>query len=167
MGLVLVLAAGILFLFALTVCVGPPYVPTPRGKIAVALDLLRFPEGATVVDLGSGDGTFLLAAVHRGLVAYGYEMNPLLWGLSKLRCRRYGGQVNIVLCDFWSTPLPSETKAVFIFAAAPFMSRLAEKLQQECAKRGSPLSAVSYIFAVPGKRSLVARQGMLLYRFDP
>src|SRR5207244_12734874 len=80
MGLVLVLAAGILFLFALTVCVGPPYVPTPRGKIAVALDLLRFPEGATVVDLGSGDGTFLLAAVHRGLVAYGYEMNPLLWG---------------------------------------------------------------------------------------
>src|SRR6266700_2618103 len=114
MGLVLVLAAGILFLFALTVCVGPPYVPTPRGKIAVALDLLRFPEGATVVDLGSGDGTFLLAAVHRGLVAYGYEMNPLLWGLSKLRCRRFGGQVNIVLCDFWSTPLPPEAKAVFL-----------------------------------------------------
>src|SRR2546425_219863 len=148
MGLVLVLAAGILFLFALTVCVGPPYVPTPRGKIAVALDLLRFPEGATVVDLGSGDGTFLLAAVHRGLVAYGYEMNPLL-------------------CDFWSTPLPPEAKAVFIFAAAPFMSRLAEKLQQESAKRGSPLFAVSYLFAVPGRQSLAARQGMLLYRFDP
>ncbi len=94
-------------------------------------------------------------------------MNPLLWGLSKLRCRRFGGQVNIVLCDFWSTPLPPEAKAVFIFAAAPFMSRLAEKLQQESAKRGSPLYAVSYLFAVPGRQSLAARQGMLLYRFDP
>src|SRR5258708_11669441 len=146
MGLLLVLAAGILFLCAWTVCVGPPYVPTPRGKIAVALDLLRLPAGATVVDLGSGDGTFLLAAVHRGLVAYGYEMNPLLWGLSKLRCRRYGGQVNIVLCDFWSTPLPSETKAVFIFAAAPLMSRPAEKLPQACAQRGSPPPALKSIF---------------------
>src|SRR2546430_14636227 len=155
MGLVLVLAAGILFLFALTVCVGPPYVPTPRGKIAVALDLLRFPEGATVVDLGSGDGTFLLAAVHRGLVAYGYEMNPLLWGLSKLRCRRYGGQGKIVLCDFWSTPLPPETKAVFIFSAAPFMFRPSEKLQQGCAKRGAPLSSRWYIFSITGKQVVV------------
>jgi hypothetical protein len=167
MELVLVLAAGMLLLFALTICIGPPYVPTSRGKIAVALDLLRLPAGAMVVDLGSGDGTFLLAAAQRGLVAYGYEVNPLLWGLSKLRCRRYGGQVNIVLCDFWSTPLPPEAKAVFVFAAAPFMSRLAEKLQQESAQRGSPLSAISYLFAVPGRQSLAARQGMLLYRFDP
>ena len=167
MELVLVLAAGMLFLFALTVCVGPPYVPTPRGKIAVALDLLRLPAGATVVDLGSGDGTFLLAAAQRDLVAYRYEMNLLLRGLSKLRCRRYGGQVNIVLCDFWSTSLPPEAKAVFIFAAAPFMSRLAEKLQQESAQSGEPLYAVSYIFAVPGRQSLAASQGMLLYRFDP
>src|SRR2546421_13125541 len=96
MELVLVLAAGMLLLFALTVCVGPPYVPTPRGKIAVALDLLRLPAGATVVDLGSGDGTVLLAAVHRGLVAYRYEMNPPLWGVSKLRFRRYCGSVQTI-----------------------------------------------------------------------
>src|SRR5207245_10595301 len=115
----------------------------------------------------SGDGSCWLAPVQRGLLAYGDEMTPLLCGLSKLRCRRFGGQVNIVLCDFWSTPLPPEAKAVFIFAAAPFMSRLAEKLQQESAKRGSPLFAVSYLFAVPGRQSLAARQGMLLYRFDP
>src|SRR5260221_8726210 len=106
MGLLLVLAAGILFLFALTVCVGPPYVPTPRGKIAVALDLLRLPAGATVLDLRSGDGPFLLAPVHRGLDAYGYESNPVPPGRFKLRGRCYSGPGNIVLCVFRPHPLP-------------------------------------------------------------
>ena len=167
MSLFFAVAAGILLLFALTVFVGPPYVPTSRSQLAVALDLLRLPAGETVVDLGSGDGAFLLAAAQRGLVAYGYEINPLLWGLSKLRCRRYSSKITILLRDFWSTPLPAEAKAVFIFAAAPFMSRLAEKLQQESEKRRSPLYAVSYLFAMPGRQSLASSQGMLLYRFDP
>src|SRR5260221_14542637 len=98
MGLLLVLAAGILFLFALTVWVGPPYVPTPRGKIAVALDLLRLPAGATVIELGSGDCTLLPAAVHSGVAAYWYEMNPLPWGISKPPPRGYWRQVKIVSC---------------------------------------------------------------------
>jgi len=156
---------GILLLFALTVFKGAPYVPTHRRQVEVALDLLELQAGDVVVDLGSGDGAVLKAAAKRGLVAYGYEINPILCLVAWLRCWRYRKRVRIVWADLWRVRLPDETKGVFIFAGGPFMLRLAKKLTDESAGLGKPFRVASYGFALPGVTLAKAAEAVNVYQF--
>ena len=140
----------IVMLFGWVVFRGAPYVPTHRKQVEQALDMLDVPEGSTLVDLGSGDGAFLKAAAARGYHVVGYELNPLLCLVSYLRCWEYRDRVRIRVRDFWLTPLPTETRAVFVFLAGPYLRRLDQKLQHEVGEHG--LTVVSYGFEIPGKK---------------
>jgi SAM-dependent methyltransferase len=157
---------GLLLPFGFTGFVGAPYIPTHRRQVELALDLLHLQVGDVVVDLGSGDGVFLQAAARRGLRAYGYEINPLLCLVAWLRCRRFGKLVTVRWRDFWLSELPLDTKAVFVFAAGPFMNRLERKLRQTVAKRHEPLYVASYGFALPGHEPIAAKEGILLFRLE-
>lgn len=157
----------IFLLFGLTAFRGAPYVPAHQHDIAIALDLLKLRPGQIVVDFGSGDGAFLMAAARKGLVAYGYEINPLLCLVARLRCRRYGKQVKILWRDFWLANLPLEVDAIFVFAAGPFMAGLARKIGALTAQRTRPLLVVSYGFVLPGQKEVLSQAGMHLYRYDP
>ena len=70
--------------FAFVLLYGAPYLPTRKAQANRALDLLKLKEGDIFVDLGSGDGAVLIEAAKRGLVCYGYELNPLVWLVSKV-----------------------------------------------------------------------------------
>mgnify|MGYP003340047596 CR=1 FL=1 len=138
---------GVIFaLFALVVLRGAPYVPTHRPAVQVALDMLGLPKGSTIIDLGSGDGVVLKAAAERGYRAVGYELNPILCLVSYLRCWHYRDLVTIRWSDFWLTPLPKDTDAVFVFLSGPYLRRLHNKLTREHS-RG--LKVVSYGFYIP------------------
>ena len=54
-----------------------PYVPTPMGVVRTMLELAEAGPGDTVIDLGCGDGRFLVMAVEEFSVdrAIGYELN--------------------------------------------------------------------------------------------
>lgn len=67
-----------------------PYVATKKDKIQTMLDLAQIKKGETVVDLGSGDGRLLFAAAQKGAIAIGYEINPVLVLLTRLRARFLG-----------------------------------------------------------------------------
>ena len=136
--------------FGFVVFRGAPYVPTHRKQVEHALDMLDLPKGSTLVDLGSGDGVFLLAAAKRGYRAVGYELNIIMWLVSSIRCWRYRDLVSVRLRDFWLTPLPPETRAVFVFLAGPYLKRLDAKLKKEAGDAG--LVVVSYGFEIPGNK---------------
>src|SRR5690242_20918611 len=114
-------------LFGWVVFRGAPYVPTHRKQVEQALDMLDVPEGSTLVDLGSGDGVFLKAAAMRGYHVVGYELNPLLCLISYIRCWEYRDRVRVRVRDFWLTPLPRDTRAVFVFLAGPYLRRLEDR----------------------------------------
>lgn len=135
--------------FGLVVFRGAPYVPTHRKQVEQALDMLDVPKGSTIVDLGSGDGVFLLAAAKRGYKAVGYELNVILWIVSSIRCWRYRDRISVRLRDFWLTPLPADTRAVFVFLAGPYLKQLNAKLIKEAGSKG--LTVISYGFEIPGK----------------
>jgi hypothetical protein len=137
----------IIGLFAIVVLRGAPYVPTHRPAVQEALDMLDLPKGSTIVDLGSGDGVVLKAAARRGYRAVGYELNPILCVVSYVRCWRYHKLVSVRWRDFWLTPLPRDTDAVFVFLAGPYLKRLHAKLTRE---HFQPLRVVSYGFYLPG-----------------
>ena len=152
----LVLPFGIVLLF------GAPYLPTRKQQANEALDLLNLKEGDVFVDLGSGDGAVLIEAARRGLVCYGYELNPLVWLISKIRTLRYGKQIKIYCRDYWLTPLPNNTKGVFVFLLDPFMEKLDKKLTAQLESGGQ---LASYTFKIPGKRPVKSKGAVYIYQY--
>lgn len=154
-------------MFGAVVFRGAPYVPTQRRTITAALDLLDLPKNAVIADLGSGDGSFLKAAARRGLRAVGYEINPILCFIAWLRCFNLRPRVVVRLRDFWLTPLPKDTAAIFIFLAGPYMSRFKRKIEREMTGRSKPLLVISNGFAIPGSQPQKIAHGLYLYKFAP
>lgn len=155
------------FVFGVVVFRGAPYVPTHKATVNAALELLPLKPGELVVDLGSGDGVFLKAAASKGCKAIGYEINPVLCVIAWLRCLPLKQMVQIKFRDFWLTPLPKQTAAVFVFLAGPHMKHFAKYLQAVMGKRSTPLFVVSYGFAVPDLRPVRYDRGLYLYKLTP
>ena len=152
----LILPFGFVLLF------GAPYLPTRKAQAKEALDMLDLQEGEIFVDLGSGDGAVLIEAASRGLICYGYELNPFVWLISKARTRKFGKQVKIYCKNFWNVPLPKNTRGVFVFLLDKYMLKLDKKLTKEL-KNGS--NVVSYTFQIPGRKPTVINKALHLYRY--
>lgn len=165
--MILWLLLAFLALFALVALFGAPYVPTHKVAVKRALKLLPLKAGDLVVDLGSGDGVFVLAAAKSGFRALGYEINPVLYAISLLRSLKYKRLVTIKLANFWHADIPKETKAVFVFAAGPYMNKLSRKLAQIAKNRQEPLYVVSYGFLIPGFNEVAFESGLYLYQLMP
>jgi hypothetical protein len=157
----------ILLLFGAVVFRGAPYVPTLRRSVQHALDVLNLEKDDLLVDLGAGDGVVLKAAAARGWRAIGYEINPLLCLVARLRCMSAHGRVKVRWRDFWLTDLPEDAKAVFVFLAGPHMPHLARKLDTVMKGRREPLKVLSYGFAIPGYLPKKISNGLFLYELIP
>ncbi|XP_065780017.1 adenine nucleotide translocase lysine N-methyltransferase isoform X3 [Muntiacus reevesi] len=112
-----------------------PYVGASARQVEHVLSLLRGRPGKTV-DLGSGDGRIVrtVLAAHRcGLCpAVGYELNPWLVGLARLRAWRAGcvGSVRFHREDLWKVSL-RDCHNVSVFLAPSVLPLLEDKLQAE------------------------------------
>ncbi len=148
--------------FGFVLLFGAPYLPTRKQQAKQALDMLDLKEGETFVDLGSGDGAVLIEAASRGLICYGYELNPFIWFISKIRTLRFGKQVHIYCRNYWNIPLPKKTKGVFVFLLDKYMLRLDSKLASELKKGGK---LVSYTFEIPGRKPVKTFQALNLYDY--
>lgn len=157
---IIIVGVGV-FLLALSVLRGAPWLPTRKPEIETALAMLDLAPGSRVVDLGSGGGGFLLAAAKADLYATGYEINPLLCVVSFVRTWRYRDRVKIVCGDYWLHELP-RCEGVFVFLIDHFMPKLARKLEKE-ATNGTQV--VSYIFQLPGREYAKSENGLFLYRY--
>lgn len=154
--LVLLLAFQFVVLF-----LGAPYVPTRRRQREAALDLLALGKGQTLIDLGCGDGAMLIAAARRGLYAVGYEINPVLVVIARLRARRYGKRVRVIYGNFWNKEWPP-ADGVFVFLTDRYMERLHDAMQARFKK---PVKLVTYGFSVPRKKPARAKGACFLYQY--
>src|SRR3989344_3817101 len=73
------------FFFAIDLFLDLPYVATKKDKIKTVIKLVQIKPHETVVDLGSGDGRLLFAAARAGADAIGYEINPFLVVLTRIK----------------------------------------------------------------------------------
>lgn len=83
-----VLAVLLTLSFVLAICRGAPFVPTGQNKVLRVLKLAALKKGETLVDLGAGDGRFVLLAAEKGAQAIGVETH---WGLVMWSCLRIWG----------------------------------------------------------------------------
>lgn len=124
--LILILVLGAVVLFAYTMRTAP-YVRTSHKVLDDMLALAEIKPGEHVIDLGSGDGRLLEAALTAGATAEGYELNPILveWSRRKLRNR-----ATIHLANFFSSDV-TRADVVFIYSLPQSMRKLEQRLQSQ------------------------------------
>lgn len=162
MVIIVFLMAALAVMFGLAVILGAPYVPTRAKTARRALKLLNLERGQTLLDLGAGDGAMLVAAAKKGIRAVGYEINPILYLIAKLRTRKYHDLVDIKLADYWHAELPP-AEGIYIFLIGRYMKRLDNKLSEEIRR---PTNVLSYAFKIPGKKVVAADGELFLYKYS-
>ncbi len=161
----LMVLAGLFLAVSLT---GAPYVPSHRRSVMEAFTELRpLTSSDTLVDIGSGDGIVCLVAAQQGARVYGYEINPLLVLIARLRLRRYRTQATVLCRNLWQVDFPAGTSVVYTFGTSHHIGRMYTKVQQQATRLGHPIDLVSYGFAVPGVPPVARHGAHVLYHVAP
>jgi SAM-dependent methyltransferase len=160
------LICGIVLVFGFVVAFGAPYVPSLRGEVRQAFKrLYELGRHDVVVDLGSGDGQVLIEAAKKGAKKlYGYELNPVLVGISRLRLR---GRADIRLANMWSVRLPEDVTLVYAFVVSRDTRRLVGFLEREATRLGRPLTVMTFGADLPDKRPKAVLKAHSLYEISP
>lgn len=141
---------------------GAPYMPTNPDLVKAMIRLAGLKASDRVVDLGSGDGRFVLAAANAGVSeATGYEIDGWnVWNANREAKRLKLVNTRFVCRSFWTVSL-REVDVVFVYGLPPYMARLAEKCAAELP---SGARVVSLLYELPGWRSLKTQEGIHLYQ---
>lgn len=164
---VLWVLAGVVVLFGVVVFFGAPYIPSHKAQVRRAFtELYPLSESDVVVDLGSGDGVVLQVALEQGaLRAIGYELNPLLVGISKLRLRNKPIEVHVA--DMWSVQPPDGVTVLYAFSVGRDMERLEQLAQRWATHTGVPLSVIVYGHLLRHAKPASTVGAHHLYTFSP
>ena len=152
---ILVLSFGYVLIF------GAPFLPTLKKDSHKIFELLNLKREDVFYDLGCGTGQLLVEAARRDLHAVGYELNPLLYFICKVRTYSNKDKISVKFGNFWNADL-SKANGVYAFLFTKFMERLDKKLTKEL-NNGSRL--VSYTFKIPNKKINKSQNGFYLYRY--
>lgn len=141
---------------------GAPFLPTGQHFVEQMLDAVQLQRGEVFIDLGSGDGRLVIAAARRGAKAIGYEINPFLVAIARIRIWIAGVSTHatIHVQSFWNADLRA-ANVVSVFGITSIMSRLEKKFEREL-RPGARV--VSYIFSLPNWTPLLHVNGVRVYK---
>lgn len=148
---VYVVIVVVLILLASTAYAGfraAPYVPTYQRDVDRMLKLVPIGSSDTVIDLGAGDGRFLVSAARTyGAKAIGYELSLLFFIIAFVRIRVAGlaRSVSVKWKDFFSESVSGGT-VVCCFLTPGAMAKLEKKF---IAELHTPTKVLSYAFKLP------------------
>lgn len=141
--IILAVAAALLFVivvgifYAIDAFLELPYVGAKKESIETMMNLANIKKGETVVDLGSGDGRLLFEAAEKGGFGVGYEINPFMIFLSKLKrnLKGYDQEVKILNQSFWKADL-KVADVILVYSLAKKMKKFEDFIWQN-APRGT------------------------------
>jgi hypothetical protein len=163
---IIFLVVCVFVFFGLVVFVGAPYVPSHKKDVKRAFEYFGLGSADTLVDIGSGDGIILRTASSYGAKAVGYEINPILVGISRLLSRR-DERVTVLLQNAWLANLPDSTTMVYVFGVNRDEGKVINLLQREANRLNVPLKLLCY--GSPFKRMVAVDtfEAYHLYIFQP
>lgn len=142
---------------------GAPYVPTQPEIMERMLKLAQIESHDVVVDLGSGDGRLVIAAMSAGARrSMGYEIHPGLTKLSNGKIRRAGFEDRAIVLNhsMWNANL-TDVNLVFLYQIPYAMGRMKKLLESQLAP-GSRV--VSHAFKIPGWEPETTEGNVMLYK---
>lgn len=127
--LILTLLIYIIYLLTYSMMWGAPYAPLGEERIKRVISLLKIKKGQKILDLGSGDGRVVIALAKHEAKAYGFEINPIFYLISRFKARSIQN-AHFKLTDFWQEDL-SSYDAITLYGITHMMPALEKKLRQE------------------------------------
>lgn len=142
---------------------GAPFIPSTGSKTRRMIALAKLSDQDQVIDLGSGDGRFLLEAIRAGAgSAQGYELHPGLVWLSRWRAHRQGfaSSIQIHRVNYFHADLSNAT-VVMLYQLPGCMERLETKLLREL-----PAGArvISNTFSFPNWSPIYTEHNIFVYQ---
>eukprot|EP00929_Paragymnodinium_shiwhaense_P082423 TRINITY_DN43425_c0_g1_i1.p1 TRINITY_DN43425_c0_g1~~TRINITY_DN43425_c0_g1_i1.p1 ORF type:complete len:270 (+),score=49.63 TRINITY_DN43425_c0_g1_i1:105-914(+) len=121
--------------------------------------------GLKLVDFGSGDGRIVAAAARQGMHAVGYEINPYLVLLSKLKYRNVGpGTATFRWANAWNADLKNiDVMTVYGRTGDGLMAKIRAKCEREMPRNSA---VVSHHFDMPGWEKLLVQDVQYLRLYD-
>ena len=115
-----------------------------------------------MADLGSGDGRILIEFAKKGAIAEGYEINPVLVFIARMKIRRLGleKKARVFWKSFWREDL-SQYKVITVFGIDYIMKRMEKKLYKELS-RGSRI--IVNLFPFPNKKYKLKKKEFICMR---
>lgn len=138
--------ASLFFFLCIAFVSGAPFVPSKKSASEAMIHLAKIKTGTRVYDLGSGDGRLLFLSAKQGAQAVGFEINPYLVLLTRIKAffGHYGGSVRVSWTNLWQAPI-SDADVVFVYLLPWRMQELAAKLTREV-EPGTLIISNSFIF---------------------
>lgn len=127
-----------------------PFVPTFARDVQRLLQFASVRNDELVIDLGAGDGRFLVAATRYGARAIGYEISLLMYCIAygNVVLHRQQRRVRVVYANFYERNL-GDADVICCFLTPKAMRLLEPKFEREC-KPGARV--VSYAFKLPQRK---------------
>jgi len=142
---------------------GAPYVESKKKNIEFAKAVLA--NQKKIADIGSGDGSVLLALAETTRAElHGYEINPLLVLYTKWRIKRAGlaSRVFVHWQDIWSQNFHS-FDGIYVYMLPSFLGRLSSKLKTKLPPQALIVSAC---FPFRDQKPLHATESAFLYTIE-
>jgi len=134
-----------------------PPLPTKAESLKDLFDLAKIKPNEVVVDLGCGDGRMLqIARDQYGAKISGWELNPVMWYLAKLRL---GKKADIRMANLWTAPI-QEADIVFVFLLPSLMSKV-EKVIWPKLKPGTRI--ITNAFILPTTQPTTSKNKIYIY----
>lgn len=163
----LYIVGGLVALLGFSVFFGAPYVPSRKRDVMRMFDeLYQLSASDLVIDVGSGDGIILREVSRREAQAFGYEISPLLVGISKWLSRG-DARVTVSMANFWQAHFPEATTVVYAFSVERDGRRLTKKLQNEANRLNKTLTLICYGSPLPKTSAVRVFEAYHLYQFHP
>jgi SAM-dependent methyltransferase len=123
-----------------------PFVPSPLLVAKRMLEIAELQEGETLLDLGSGDGRILIAAIEwfGAKKAIGVEIREDLVRAARKEIRKKGleDRVSVIQGDLFQVPI-DETDVVALYLTAQALNGLRPKLESQL-KQGTRIVCHDY-----------------------
>lgn len=149
----------ILFTFSFYIAIfhGAPFVPTPMRAVHEVLKHAEIRKGDKVYDLGAGDGRFIhFASKDYGAISVGFEMDPLVYGLARLRQILQGWKGKMVFGNFMNQNL-SDADFIICYLLPETLAKYQTKFKKEL-KKGTKIISYSFHIGSLKPKKLIPRQ---------
>ena len=131
--------------FYITIFGGGPFVPTPFKSVHTVLKYAKIKKGEKVYDIGAGDGRFIhFASKDYGADATGFEMDPFVYFIAKMRQRFFGWKGKMIRSDFQKHSL-KDADVLICYMMPKTLAKFQKKFDKEL-KKGTRV--ISYAFHI-------------------
>lgn len=137
---------SIIIILSYSMISGGPYAPIGDQRIEEMLDLLSVKSGEKAADIGAGDGRLVRALAKKGVLAHGFEINPLLIWIARRKIwkAKLEKKAFMHLKDMWAVDY-SSYDIITVYLSPHVLGKLENKLRKDL-KRGGRIVLNHYAF---------------------